>query len=110
MRRLDVYVNDRKAGMLTEKYPGGGYCFQYETDYFLSDAPSISVTLSKRNKIYESALLFPFFANMLPEGANRKVICRTKRIGDNDLFGILIAMAGSDFIGGVSLKKTRIND
>ena len=57
MRRLDVYVNDRKAGMLTEKYPGGGYCFQYETDYFLSDAPSISVTLSKRNKIYESALL-----------------------------------------------------
>ena len=52
MRWLDVYVNDRKAGMLTEKYPGGGYCFQYETDYFLSDAPSISVTLSKRNKIY----------------------------------------------------------
>ena len=80
MRQLDVYVNDRKAGMLTEKYPGGGYCFQYETDYFLSDAPPISVTLSKRNKIYESALLFPFFANMLPEGANRKVICRTKRI------------------------------
>ena len=97
MRWLDVYVNDRKAGMLTEKYPGGGYCFQYETDYFLSDAPSISVTIS-------------FFANMLPEGANRKVICRTKRIDDNDLFGILIAMAGSDFIGGVSLKKARIND
>ena len=61
MRQLDVYVNDRKAGMLTEKYPGCGYCFQYETDYFLSDAPSISVTLSKRNKIYESALLFPVF-------------------------------------------------
>ena len=97
MRWLDVYVNDRKAGMLTEKYPGGGYCFQYETDYFLSDAPSISVTIS-------------FIANMLPEGANRKVICRTKRIDDNDLFGILIAMAGSDFIGGVSLKKARIND
>lgn len=51
-----------------------------------------------------------FFANMLPEGANRKVICRTKRIDDNDLFGILIAMAGSDFIGGVSLKKAKIND
>ena len=33
-------------------------------DYYLSDAPSISVTLSKRNKIYESALLFPFFLRM----------------------------------------------
>ena len=44
---------------------------------------------------------------MLPEGANRKVICRTKRIDDNDLFGILSAMAGSDFIGGVSLKKSK---
>ena len=110
MRQLDVYVNDIKAGVLTEKHPGDGYCFQYEADYYLSDAPSISVTLSKKNRIYESALLFPFFTNMLPEGANRNVICRTRRIDDNDLFGILIAMAGSDFIGGVSLKKTRVND
>ena len=46
---------------------------------------------------------------MLPEGANRNVICRTRRIDDNDLFGILIAMAGSDFIGGVNLKNARIN-
>ena len=89
MRQLDIYVNDIKAGVLTEKHPGDGYCFQYEADYYLSDAPSISVTLSKRNRIYESALLFPFFANMLPEGANRNVICRTRRIDDNDLFGIL---------------------
>ena len=48
MRQLDVYVNDIKAGVLTEKHPGDGYCFQYEADYYLSDAPSISVTLSKR--------------------------------------------------------------
>ena len=25
MRQLDVYMNDRKAGVLTEQYPGKGY-------------------------------------------------------------------------------------
>jgi hypothetical protein len=43
---------------------------------------------------------------MLPEGANRKVICRTFKIDEHDLFGILAAMAGKDFIGGVHIKTT----
>ena len=42
--------------------------------------------------------------NMLPEGANRKVICRTSRIDENDFFGLLSAMAGKDFIGGVHIE------
>ena len=104
MRQVDVYVNNRKAGVLTEKHPGSGYCFRYDSDYLASDAPSISVTLSKRKDSYESSTLFPFFANLLPEGANRKVICRTLRIDEHDLFGILSAMAGKDFIGGVHIK------
>ena len=106
MRQLSVYVNDRKAGVLTEMHPGTGYSFKYDPDYLTSDAPPVSVSLSKRNASYESASLFPFFANMLPEGANRKVICRTFRIDEHDLFGILAAMAGKDFIGGVHIKTT----
>ena len=106
MRQVNVYVNDRKAGVLTEMHPGTGYSFKYDPEYLLSDAPSVSVSLSKRNASYESASLFPFFANMLPEGANRKVICRTLRIDEHDLFGILTAMAGKDFIGGVHIKTT----
>ena len=104
MRQVNVYVNDRKAGVLTEMHPGTGYTFMYDPDYLASDAPPVSVSLSKRNASYESASLFPFFANMLPEGANRKVICRTLRIDEHDLFGILTAMAGKDFIGGVHIK------
>ena len=91
MRQLNVYVNDRKAGVLLENLPGTGYSFK-------------SVTLSKRKDRYESSTLFPFFANMLPEGANRKVICRTLKIDERDLFGLLAAMAGKDFIGGVHVK------
>ena len=104
MKQLNVFVNDRKAGVLTEMNPGTGYSFRYDSDYLASDSPSISVSLSKRNAIYESPTLFPFFTNMLPEGANRRVICRTHRIDEHDLFGILAAMAGSDFIGGVQIK------
>ena len=104
MRQVDVYVNDRKAGVLTEMHPGAGYSFKYDSDYLASVAPSVSVTLSKKKDSYESSNLFPFFANMLPEGANRKVICRAYRIDEHDLFGLLTAMAGKDFIGGVHIK------
>ena len=84
MRQLEVYANDRKAGVLTEQHPGRGYGFLYDPDYLASDCPSISVTLPKREQTYVSSRLFPFFMNMLPEGANRKVICRTLRIDERD--------------------------
>ena len=104
MRQLDVYMNKRKAGVLTEQRPGEGYRFRYDETYLASGGPSISVTLSKKQESYESPTLFPFFVNMLPEGANRKVICRTSRIDENDFFGLLVAMAGKDFIGGVHIE------
>ena len=105
MRQLNVYVNDTKAGVLTEMYPGTGYSFKYDQAYLSSDAPSISVSLSKRNPVYESSSLFPFFANMLPEGANRKVICRSLKVDENDYFGLLSSMSGKDFIGAVHIKN-----
>ncbi len=38
----------------------------------------------KMTEAFESDRLFPFFTNMLPEGANRSVICRSLRIDEND--------------------------
>ena len=104
MRQLEVYVNEQKAGVLTEQHPGGGYRFCYDEDYLASDSPSVSVTLLKRKEPYLSSRLFPFFTNMLPEGANRKVICRSLRVDERDFFGLLSAMAGKDFIGGVHIE------
>lgn len=104
MRQLAVYMNNRKAGVLTEQRSGEGYSFHYDEAYLASNNPSISVTLSKKQQSYESPTLFPFFMNMLPEGANRKVICRTFRIDESDFFGLLAAMAGKDFIGGVHIE------
>lgn len=104
MRQLDVYYNNTKAGVLIERHPGRDYVFRYEPDYLLSGGKSISVTLPITKEIYESAELFPFFTNMLPEGANRSILCRHLRIDEKDFFGMLSAMAGKDFIGAVHIK------
>ena len=106
VRKLDVYYNDTKAGVLTEINLGENYTFKYEPVYISSDLPPISVTLPKQEAVFESDMLFPFFSNMIPEGANRGVICRTLRIDDRDFFGILSAMADKDFIGAVNIRTS----
>lgn len=105
MRELAVYFNDVEAGILTEKYPGRDYTFQYKEEYLKSKWPPVSITLPKRTTAYQSAHLFPFFSNMLPEGGNRRVICRRMRIDEDDFFGLLEAMAGKDFIGAVNVRR-----
>lgn len=105
MRELQVYMNEVKAGVLTEAAPGKGYTFAYDEDYLKTELPPVSVTLPKRSESYKSELLFPFFVNMLPEGTNRKVICRSFRIDEEDFFGLLTVMANQDFIGAVSVRK-----
>ena len=55
----------------------------------------VSLSLPKRTDVYEAEHLFPFFTNLLPEGANRKVVCREKRIDDKDFFGMLMATVGT---------------
>ncbi len=106
MRTLDVYFNETKAGVLTEFNPGDGYTFQYEPKYISSGMPPVSATLPKQEETFESDTLFPFFSNMIPEGANRGVICRTLRIDEKDYFGILSAMADKDFIGAVNIRRS----
>ena len=105
MRQLEVYVNDAKAGILTELNPGKNYTFAYNAEYVVSNYPPVSLSLPKRTELYEAENLFPFFTNLLPEGANRKVICREKRIDENDFFGMLMATVGTDMIGSVNFRK-----
>lgn len=105
MRQLEVYWNNCRAGLLTEFHQGRDYSFRYYSEYLESDMPPISVSFPKRKEAYESARLFPFFSNMLPEGANRRIICRSSRIDEKDYFGLLTAMAGMDFIGAVHVKR-----
>lgn len=107
MKQLMVYLNDTLAGVLTEQNPGVGYSFKYNEGYLSSNMPPISLTLPKQDGVYYSNDLFPFFANMLPEGANRRVICHSHRIDEKDFFSLLEVMADKDFIGAVNVRRMR---
>lgn len=107
MRQLFVYNNDTFAGTLTEVERGGRCRFEYDAEYLKSPLQGVSVTLPKRSEPYEAEHLFPFFTAMLPEGGNRRFVCRYHHIDEEDFFGLLDAMAGADFIGAVNVRKTK---
>ena len=98
-------MNGTLAGTLTEMI-GEGYTFEYDEGYFQNPSmPAISLTLPKVKRTYTSACLFPFFANMLSEGANRAVQARLFHVDADDDFGILLATASVDTPGAVTVMK-----
>ena len=105
MRKENVYYGDVFAGQLVE-LAKGNYEFTYD-DAFLADreTPPVSVNLPKSQKVYHSDKIFPFFTNMLPEGANRRALCRMRKVDENDFFGMLVMICGMDAIGKFVLKK-----
>lgn len=106
MRQLEIFSNDILAGLLTET-DDRKYQFVYDDCYVNSELPSISMTLPKSQKEFHSDYLFPFFVNILPEGANKKYICQRFRIDEDDSMGLLMAFAGKDFIGSIGVKSLR---
>lgn len=105
MRQAIVYSNGIAAGLLTET-DGGRYIFKYDDSYLAdSSRRAISLSLPKRSEPYESDELFPFFYNMLSEGSNKTLQCMTQKIDENDAFGLLMATAGYDTIGAVTVRK-----
>ncbi len=104
MRAVEIYLNGTLAGILTEENRHL-YVFRYDKNYFIdTNQPAISLTLPKTQKEYSSEFLFPFFANMLSEGVNRKLQGTCFRIDEEDSFGLLMATAQYDTIGAVTVK------
>lgn len=104
MREANVYYNKELAGRIIEE-SRSSYRFRYEDGYYLnSKMPPISLTLPKIRQEYQSGYLFPFFYNMLAEGVNKQLQSRQFRIDEDDAFGLLLATAGSDTIGAITVK------
>jgi serine/threonine-protein kinase HipA len=105
MRVAQVYINKVLAGMLTEN-SDSTFSFHYDDTYFSNpEYSSISLTLPKTRQEYISKTLFPFFFNMLSEGANKRIQTRKFKIDEDDAFGLLLATAHSDVVGAVTVKK-----
>ena len=103
MRKAAVYRNQILAGTLIEE-ARDSYIFRYDDDYFRSEYPPVSLTLSKTQYEHREQFLFPFFYNMLSEGANKALQNRLLRIDENDHFGLLLATAHFDTIGAVTVS------
>jgi len=110
MRKAEVYRNYELAGILKEENKMS-YVFRYVDLYFNDGTkPAISLTLPKSRQEYRSKILFPFFFNMLSEGANRALQCSRLKIDTDDHFGLLTATASSDTIGAITVKPISEND
>ena len=104
MRRAFVYRNNELTGTLTEENRKS-YLFRYDDDWFNDERrPAISLTLPKTQIEFRNPFLFPFFFNMLSEGVNRQLQSRQLKIDEADNFGLLLATAGWDTIGAVTVR------
>lgn len=100
MRECKVYVHDAEAGLLQET-DDREYVFTYHDEY---QGDPVCLAMPLRQKVYRSDHLFPFFFNMLSEGANRQVQSTLLHIDEKDDFGIMLATAQYDTIGAVTVK------
>lgn len=100
MRQCKVFVKDIEAGILQET-DSHQYLFTYQGDY---QGEPVCLAMPIRKEPYVSEHLFPYFFNMLSEGANRQLQSTLHHIDENDDFGILLATAQYDTIGAVTIK------
>lgn len=104
-QRAEVYNNEVLAGLL-EKTEEGVYVFRYDSQYRNnSETSAISLTLPKKQQVYQSSMLFPFFFGLLSEGVNKQTQCRLLKIDENDHFTLLLKTANTDTIGSITIKE-----
>ena len=106
MRQAKIVYKEEEAGLLTQ-HDNASFTFRYHDAWLANnDKQSISLTLPKTQQEFHSKYLFPFFFNMLPEGSNKQLVCKHRRIDSDDYFGLLMTTAKNDSIGAVRVIKT----
>jgi len=101
MRLAKVFVNGREAGLLKELDFNKKYSFEYLQGY---SGDPVSITMPKRQTLYEFDSFPPFFDGLLPEGYQLEGLLKIRKIDKNDFFSQLIAV-GDDMVGNVTVKE-----
>ncbi|MDF7806871.1 HipA N-terminal domain-containing protein [Pontiellaceae bacterium B12219] len=108
MRKAEIYLQDRLAGMLEEN--DSGYLFSYSSDYLRSEnAIAISLSLPLQKEALEDKRLFPFFDGLIPEGWLLDIAESTWKLNSRDRMGLLLACC-RDCIGAVSIRPVETVD
>ncbi len=104
MRKCEVYVHGKFAGILEESVNPKGYVFNYDNNYVSENSEPICLAMPVRKDPYMSDVLFPYFFNMLSEGENRAMQSAMLHLDKEDDFGILLETAQIDTVGAVTVK------
>lgn len=104
MRTAQVLYNGKLAGILSKHT--GAYQFFYDRNYMTTAGNRpVSLTMPFQEAPYESDVLFPAFVNMLSEGSNKAIQNKLLKIDEKDYFSLLLATAGSETIGPITIKE-----
>ena len=108
MRKAEVYMQERLAGILQEQ--DNGYLFTYLSEY-LDDAGAapVSLSLPLQSEPFEDKRLFPFFDGLIPEGWLLDIAEQTWKLNPRDRMGLLLACC-RDCIGAVSVVPMEGSD
>jgi serine/threonine-protein kinase HipA len=107
MNKVSVFYKNIKAGIL-EKTGDENFIFIYDEEYLNSNNPSISLTLPKAEKRFESDSLFPFFDGLIPEGWLLNLASTELRLNPlRDRFELLTRLC-HDTIGAVHIGEKKI--
>lgn len=101
MKRADVYIHGKKAGVLEELERGSSYVFRYLDDY---EGVPVSLTMPPTKREYRFSQFPPFFDGLLPEGVQLEALIRKLKIDRNDCFRQLVAV-GKDLVGAVTVEE-----
>jgi serine/threonine-protein kinase HipA len=102
MRAADIFLHDRFTGRLVEDEDG--YTFRYDAGYLArDDAGPVSATLPLQEAPFKSAVLFPFFDGLIPEGWLLDVARENWKLDPRDRMGLLLACC-RDCIGAASVR------
>ncbi len=99
-RELDVWLYDRRAGVLTSG--ADGLAYRYEPEWVEDEMPPLSQSLPVVPGSHEGGAVEAFFANLLPEGEVRRHVARRLGVSVGNDFGLLAALGGG-CAGAVSL-------
>lgn len=99
-----VYYDNYFCGTIIQD-DNNKFIFEYSDEWFNDlNSKSISLTLPKSQKKYESNILFPFFDGLIPEGYLLEVALKKFNLSSNDRMSLLLKTCENP-IGIISIKE-----
>ena len=106
MQKAAVKLYNERVGIL--KQTDNGFEFCYDAAYcLLPDSEAISLTMPLKAEPYKSAVLFPFFDGLIPEGWLLDIAQKNWKLNFHDRMELLLTCC-KDCLGAVSIE--RINE